>query len=56
MQLSQRVEYQVGHGESGFGHVVAIDEANEQVTVRDEEDGTVWCGSIDHAQPCDEPE
>lgn len=55
MQLNQRVEYQVGRGESGFGRVVGIDEATERVTVCDEEDGSMWSGSMDHAQPCDEP-
>lgn len=50
--LDQRVEYQVGRGESGIGHVIAIDEDSEQITVRDEDDGSIWTGSMDHAQAC----
>lgn len=49
--LNQRVEYRVGYGSMSFGTVIQVDNDAERLKVRDEEDGSVWEGSMDHAAP-----
>lgn len=49
MRVDQRVEYQTGIGSGGFGTVIAVNEAAGEITVCDEEDGSLWTGSIDYA-------
>jgi hypothetical protein len=49
MKVGQVVEYQTGWGEYGVGHVADIDEATEQITVVDHDDGTKWHGPMDRA-------
>lgn len=51
--LNQRVEYRVDYGSMGFGTVIEVDDAAERIKVRDEDDGSVWEGSMDHADPLD---
>lgn len=53
MRVKQRVEYLVGHGESGIGVIVAVDDEKERITVVDEIDGSKWVGLMDHATLCD---
>lgn len=53
MKLNQRVEYQVGLGASGFGLVIEVDADAEKIAVRDEDDGSIWKGVMDHAQICE---
>lgn len=53
MRVKQRVEYLVGHGESGIGVIVEVDDEKEEITVIDEIDGSKWVGLMDHATLCD---
>jgi hypothetical protein len=56
MKVDNRIEYQVGIACRGIGHVVAYDENIEIVTVKDEDDGSAWCGQADHTEPAEELE
>ena len=51
MQTGIRVEYQTGYAESAYGVVLAYDEETDVLTVRDEDDGTVWAGPSERAEP-----
>ncbi|MBX9794328.1 MAG: hypothetical protein K2Y02_08540 [Burkholderiaceae bacterium] len=49
MEIGTHVEYETGIAESGVGIVIEFDEETETVTVKDDDDGSIWRGSIDHA-------
>lgn len=49
MQIGIRVEYQTGAFESGNGIVTSFNDETDIVTVKDENDGTVWRGPADLA-------
>jgi len=51
MRTGIRVEYQTGYAESAYGVVLVYDEETDIVTVRDEDDYTVWSGPSDRAEP-----
>lgn len=53
MKKTQRVEYQISPGFYGFGTIVSVDEETEQLTIRDDEDGSLWKGLLDHAKAID---
>lgn len=54
MKIGQVVEYQTGWGEYGVGQVADIQEANEQITVIDLDDGSTWKGPMDRATEIEE--
>lgn len=53
MNIGQRVEYQIGHGEYGYGKLIEIREVSETAVVEDEVDGSTWVGNLDHLQPAE---
>lgn len=53
MKKNQRVEYQISPGVYGFGTIVLVDEETEKLTVRDDEDDSLWKGLLDHAKVID---
>lgn len=54
MKPGDRVEFQTGPGSYGTGAVMAYDEETETVTVRDDDDGTLWCGPEEKTSPAEE--
>lgn len=54
MKVGNLVQYQVDVASWGIGHVVAYDEDTEIVTVKDEDDGTVWRGLADYTAQVEE--
>ncbi len=47
MNIGDLVEYQTGLGEYGQGTVTKINDHFERVTIKDSEDGSLWCGPMD---------
>ena len=47
MQIGTHVEYQTDPAQWGHGHVTDFNEMTEIVTVKDEEDGSIWLGPVD---------
>ncbi|MBK4736124.1 hypothetical protein [Noviherbaspirillum pedocola] len=43
----ERVAYEVGHAQYGYGRVLSRDEHTDMLTVLDEEDGSIWRGPAD---------
>ena len=47
LRQGNRIEYQRGWGDYGYGRITNYDQTRESVTLIDEDDGTEWSGPAD---------
>lgn len=50
LAVGDRIAYETGWAEYGFGRVVSYDRAADVLVVEDEDDGSKWIGPSDRAE------